>query len=122
MEFALEYGFREMVVEGDNLSVMSALELKKSLSSRVGHIIQHVLCLPNGFRWSQVQFTKRNANTVTHLLASYAKQLSHDVIWTEESPRPVLREIIGSFGSTIDVVPSGSCQPNKKVSRGYFSN
>ena len=86
MEFALECGFREMVVEGDNPSVMSALELKKSLSSRVGHIIQDVLCLPNGFRWSQVQFTKRNANTVTNLLARYAKQLSHDVIWTEESP------------------------------------
>ena len=64
MESALECGFREMVVEGDNLSVMSALELKKSLSSRVGHIIQHVLCLPNGLRWSQV---------------------SHDVIWMEES-------------------------------------
>ena len=85
MEFALECGFREMVVEGDNLSVMSALELKKSLSSRVGHIIQDVLCLPNGFRWSQVQFTKRSANTAPHLLARYAKQVSHDVIWTEES-------------------------------------
>ena len=81
VEFALECSFREMVVEGDNLSVMSALELKNSLSSRVGHIIQDMLCLPNGFRWSQVQFTKRNANTITHLLARYAKQLSHDVIW-----------------------------------------
>ena len=120
MEFALECGFREMVVEGDNLSVMSALELKKSLSSRVGHIIQDVLCLPNGFSWSQVQFPKRSANTVTHLLARYAKQVSHDVIWTEESPQPVLREIIGSFKRTIDVVPSGSCQPNKKVSRSHF--
>ena len=48
VEFALECGFREMVVEGDNLSVMSALELKKSLSSRVGHIIQDVLCLLMG--------------------------------------------------------------------------
>ena len=118
----MECGFTEMVAEGDNQSVMSALEQKKSLSSRVGHIIQDVLCLPNGFRWSQVQFTKRNANTVTYLLARYAKQVSHDVIWTEESPRPVLREIIGSFESTIDVFPSGSCQPNKKVSRGHFSN
>ena len=51
MESALEYGFGEMVVEGDNLSVMSALELKKSLSSRVGHIIQDVLCL---LKWVQM--------------------------------------------------------------------
>ena len=44
MEFALECSFREMVVEGDNQSVMSALELKKSLSSRVGHIILYKTC------------------------------------------------------------------------------
>ena len=39
VEFALECGFREMVVEGDNQSVMTALERKRSLSSRVGHIL-----------------------------------------------------------------------------------
>ena len=42
----------EMVVEGDNQSIMSTLELKRKLSSQVGHIIQDVLCLLNEFRWS----------------------------------------------------------------------
>ena len=52
VEFALECGFREMVVERDNQSVMFALERKSCLSSRVGHILQDVLCLLNEFRWS----------------------------------------------------------------------
>ena len=52
VEFGLECGFMEMVVEGDNQLVMSTLELKRSLLSRVGHIIQDVLCLLNGFRRS----------------------------------------------------------------------
>ena len=86
VEFALECGFRDMVVEGDNQTVMNALERKRSLSSRFGHILQDVLCLLNGFGWSQVQFAKRSANTVAHLLARHAKFGSHDVIWMEESP------------------------------------
>ena len=72
---------------------MSALELKKSLSSRVGHILQDVLSLLNVFGWSQVQFAKRSANTVAHLLARYAKQVPHDVIWMEESPPPIVQAL-----------------------------
>ena len=37
--FAIECGFSELVVEGDNQLVMDALKLEKSLSSRVGHIL-----------------------------------------------------------------------------------
>ncbi|XP_075662876.1 uncharacterized protein LOC142632323 [Castanea sativa] len=93
VEFALECGFMEMVMEGDNQSVMSALELKRSLTSRVGHIIQDVLCLLHGFRWSQVQFAKRSANTVAHLLARHAKNSIHDVIWMEKSHPLVMQAL-----------------------------
>ena len=72
---------------------MTALERKRSLSSRVGHILQDVLCLLNVFGWSQVQFAKRSANTVAHLLARHAKNGSHDVIWMEESPPPVVQAV-----------------------------
>ena len=52
VEFAMECGFSEMVVEGDNQMVMSALKLRKRLLFGVGHIIQDVLCLLSCFRWS----------------------------------------------------------------------
>ena len=80
-------------MEGENQSVMSTLELKRSLSSQIGHIIQDVLCLLHRFRWSQVQFVKRSANNAAQLLARHAKSLVHDVIWLEESPPPVVQAL-----------------------------
>ena len=93
VEFALECGFRELVVEGDNHSVMAALERKSCLLSRVGHILQDILCMVNDFSWSQFQFAKRSANTVAHLLARHAKNVTHDVIWLEDSPPPVVQAL-----------------------------
>ena len=93
VEFALECGFRELVVEGDNQSVMAALERKSCLLSRVGHILQDILCMVNDFSWSQFQFAKRSANTVAHLLASHEKNVTHDVIWLEDSPPPVVQAL-----------------------------
>ena len=72
---------------------MTALERKRGLSSRVGHILQDVICLLNDFRWSQVNFARRSANTVAHLLARHAKDVSHDVIWLEDSPPPVVQAL-----------------------------
>ena len=86
LEFAMECGFSELVVEGDNQSVMDALKWEKSLSSRVGHIFQDVLCLLKGLCWSQVQFVRRSANTAAHALARHAKNVSHEIIWMEDSP------------------------------------
>ena len=82
-----------MAVKGDNQSVMAALERKSCLLSRVGHILQDVICMVKEFRWSQVQFAKRSANTVAHLLARHAKNVTHDVIWLEDSPPPVVQAL-----------------------------
>ncbi|XP_023894126.1 uncharacterized protein LOC112006058 [Quercus suber] len=75
MEFAVECGFTELVIEGNNQSIMTALRLRKGLSSRWGHILQDVVCMLNGLRWSQVQYVIRSANTVAHALARYAKDV-----------------------------------------------
>ena len=93
VEFAMECGFSELVVEGDNQLVMDALKLEKSLSSRVGHILQDVSCLLKGLRWSQVQFIRRSANTVAHTLVRHAKNVSHEIIWMVESPPPAVEAL-----------------------------
>ena len=86
IEFAMECGFSELVVEGDNQPVMTALKLEKSSLSRVGHILQDVSCLLKNLRWSQVQFFRRSANTAAHALARHAKNVPHEIIWMEDSP------------------------------------
>ena len=39
-------------------STCSTTKLEKSLSSRVGHVLQDMSCLLRGLRWSQVQFIR----------------------------------------------------------------
>ena len=51
VEFAVECGFLELVLEGDNQALMDALNRRKGLSSWLGHILQDVLCMLDRLRW-----------------------------------------------------------------------
>ena len=72
---------------------MIALSLRKGLSSSLGHILQDVVCMINSLRWSQVLFAKRNANTMAHALARYAKDILDEVVWIEDSPPPTVEAL-----------------------------
>ena len=61
--------------------------------SRLGHIIQDVICMLNSLKLSQVLFAKRSANTAAHALARYAKDLIEDVVWIEDSPPPAVKAV-----------------------------
>ena len=80
MEFAIECGFSKLIVDVDNKTVMSSLRSKKCSPSRLGHIFQDMVCLLNGLRWSEVHYTKRNANLVAHSLARHARTMLDEVI------------------------------------------
>ena len=86
VEFAVECGFSELVLEGDNQALMDALRMRQGRSSWLGHILQDVLLLLDGLWWVQVSFVKRSANNVAHVLARYAKDLVEDIVWIEDSP------------------------------------
>ena len=86
VEFAVECGFLELVLTGDNQALMDALRTRQGLSSWLRHILQDVLSLLDGLRWVQFSFVKRSANNVAHVLARYAKDLVEDTVWIEDSP------------------------------------
>ena len=86
VEFAVECGFSELVLEGDNQALMDALHTRQGRLSWLGHILQDVLLLLDGLRWVHVSFVKRSANNVAHVLARYAKDLVEDIVWIEDSP------------------------------------
>ena len=52
VEFVVECGFSKLVLEGDNQALMNALSSRKGLSSRLGHILQDVICMLNRLSWS----------------------------------------------------------------------
>ena len=45
LEFAVKVGFSELILEGDNLTVMKSLISLKPNRSRLGHIYEEIQCI-----------------------------------------------------------------------------
>nr|POF10641.1 hypothetical protein CFP56_27199 [Quercus suber] len=98
LEFAIDIGFSELVIEGDSAQVLNSLRSTDTNMSRLGHIFADIQCLVAGLQWVEVKLVKRVANGVAHSLARYAKTIVEDVFWLEDSPPPALEELyVDSF-------------------------
>ena len=86
LEFAVDAGFDELILEGDNESVMRTISHSQPNSSRLGHLYGDIQCLCTGLRAVSVGLVSRTANGVAHCLAKYARGLVDEVVWLEESP------------------------------------
>ena len=97
LEFASEVGFTDLVVEGDNLSVMKSLAALETDHSWLGHIIQDIKWLTQSFRKVSFSYMRRAANSMAHGLARYAKNVHEDMYWMEENPPPMLEALCYDF-------------------------
>ncbi|XP_065638610.1 uncharacterized protein LOC136071363 [Quercus suber] len=88
VEFAIDAGFMDLMIEGDNAMVMKANVFPRLDRSRLGHIYDDIRTLAAGFRSLSVGCIKRSANSVAHSLARYASHLEEELVWLEESPPP----------------------------------
>ena len=89
----VDAGFMDVVLEGDNLSVMRSISLGSANRSRLGHIYEDIQCLATDLRSFSVNFVKRSANTVAHSLARFARNVVDELVWLEESPPPALEAL-----------------------------
>ena len=88
LEFAIDARFSELMVEGDNSVVMSAISSNKPNWSRLGVIYDDIGYLAAGLSYVSFSCIWHNVNTVAHLLARYANGLVEEVVWLEDSPPP----------------------------------
>ena len=100
LEFAVEAGFQDVVVEGDNVTVMNGLTADKTDNSLLGNIYDDVRCLALRFRSISASCVRRSANGVAHSLARFARNLSEDYVWLEEQPTPALEALYADSVST----------------------
>ena len=84
VEFAMEAGFTEIILEGDNVNVMKAIMASSTNSSRLGHVYEDICCIRRGFRHFSVSHVRRTTNSVAHSLAKFAKHITSERIWLEE--------------------------------------
>lgn len=85
-EFAIDAGFRDLVIEGDNIVVMSSILSLGVDQSRLGHIIQDIQWLAKGIRWVCFSHVNRGGNSMAHSIARYAKNVTEDMFWVEDTP------------------------------------
>ena len=97
IEFAMDIGFSNIVIEGDCVQVINAIKASKANLSRLGHVVEDIQVLISGLRWAEVRWVKRSANLIAHSLARYAKNISNDVIWLEDSPTPALDSLYHDY-------------------------
>ena len=88
LEFVVDAGFSELIVEGDNAIVMQAISSTHPNLSRLGLIYEDICCLAATLRYVSFSCVRRSANSVAHSLARYASLLNDEVVWLEESPSP----------------------------------
>ena len=97
LEFAMDIGFSDRVIEGDSVQVINAIKASKANLSRLGHVVEDIQMLISGLRWAEICWVRRSANRVTHSLACHVKNISNDVIWLEDSPPPALESLYHDY-------------------------
>ena len=93
LEFAIDVGFADLVVEGDNSNVMLSISSAQSDWSRLGNLYDDVRCLAERLRFMEFHCIRRTANGIAHTLARFARHISEDCIWLEDSPPPALEAL-----------------------------
>lgn len=88
LEFAMEVGFQEVVVEGDNATVIRGLTATKPDKSMLENIYEDACYLALKFRKPLASCVRRSANGVAYSLARFAKFLSEECVWLEEEHPP----------------------------------
>ena len=93
LEFAIDAGFSELIVEGDNINVMRAVSSSTMNFSMLGNVIADIHCILCGLRGLSISCVKRDGNWVAHVLAKFAKGLDEDMYWMEEVPQVVVESV-----------------------------
>ena len=93
IEFAMDAGFLELVIEGDNSSVMTTISTMKIDQSLLGNVVGDIQHLIRNLLWVRIDCVRRGGNRVAHVLARFARNISEDMYWMEDVP-PIAREVL----------------------------
>ena len=88
LEFAMEAGFSNLIIEGDNSNVMRALTASAVNNSSYGHVVDDIRSYFLGWQFVGLSCVKREWNMVAHSLARFARNIVDALYWTEDEPPP----------------------------------
>jgi ribonuclease HI len=86
VELCRDVGVQNLILEGDSLAVVKAIESRAQINHYYGQIIEDIRVVLSSRRSWSVRHTKREANGAAHGLAKEATRCFSDKIWLEDTP------------------------------------
>ena len=91
VQFAVDNGIREVVFEGDSLSICNMIQCSIEAQSSIQNVVDGIISQLKSFRVVEVSYVKRQGNIPAHLLAQHAIHVEDYVAWLEECLSPIAR-------------------------------
>ena len=70
IEFSMEAGFLELIIEGDNTTIMKVAAGSSSGYSLLGHVYEDIHCSLCGLHLVEISYVRRGGNKVVHIFGS----------------------------------------------------
>jgi hypothetical protein len=86
-ELSLSLGIRKLILEGDSLQIVRAIQEPTGGQHMYGLIIEDTKILLRGTTDCKVEFVPREANGEAHKLAKLALLMGENKVWREDFPR-----------------------------------
>lgn len=86
IDLALMSGFHSIILEGDALSVINAINSKDTNYSPIGVLILEIQQRLGSFSSVSVKHTKRDGNKAAHVAGQISFSISDMLVWVEETP------------------------------------
>ena len=93
IEFVVDVGFSELVIEGDNSSAMKAISTLKTDQSMLGNVIGDIQHLIRNLHWVKIDCIRRGGKSGSSCISSIAKNIIENMHWMEDVP-PIAREAL----------------------------
>ncbi|MBA0667210.1 hypothetical protein Goklo_000327 [Gossypium klotzschianum] len=87
--FGEEMGFRDLVVEGDALTIIKKLKSDSVDRSVIGNIVSEIQRKRLSFVTLSFEYTLRKTNEAAHALATQEYNLDNPSYWIEEVPTKI---------------------------------
>ena len=87
LEFGLETGSVEVILEGDSELIMNSLKAGGDTIASVQPLVQDAIIFSNSYTKLLYSHCRRDGNKLAYSLARYSANISDYVVWMEEIPQ-----------------------------------
>ena len=90
LEFAINTGFKQVILEGDNAMVMKTVSQAQPNLWQLGLIYEDIWYLVAGFRSISINYVRCCANSVAHTLTRFTRFIDSEIVCMDEDHPSVI--------------------------------